>query len=72
MQTAQLGNGSRALILDRFQPAARVLAGGLQVVDAKLGEGPGAKNGTKIGMRYIGKLENGKVSPCAIPEMVPS
>jgi FK506-binding nuclear protein len=42
-------------------PETRTLAGGLQVTDAKKGDGPVAKNGKKVGMRYIGKLANGKV-----------
>ena len=28
--------------------------------DKKLGKGPAAKKGSKIEMRYIGKLKNGK------------
>ncbi|KWU43992.1 hypothetical protein RHOSPDRAFT_34421 [Rhodotorula sp. JG-1b] len=39
----------------------QVLAGGLEITDVKVGEGAAAKNGSKVGMRYIGKLENGKV-----------
>ncbi|GJN90973.1 hypothetical protein Rhopal_003987-T1 [Rhodotorula paludigena] len=39
----------------------QTLAGGLEVTDAKTGSGPAAKKGSKVGMRYIGKLENGKV-----------
>ncbi|GAA5973825.1 hypothetical protein JCM11641_003177 [Rhodosporidiobolus odoratus] len=39
----------------------QVLAGGLEVTDAKEGTGPAAKSGSKVGMRYIGKLDNGKV-----------
>ena len=31
------------------------------ITDSKVGEGPAAKSGKKVGMRYIGKLENGKV-----------
>ncbi|OCK83016.1 hypothetical protein K432DRAFT_390785 [Lepidopterella palustris CBS 459.81] len=34
---------------------------GVTVDDKKLGTGPAAKKGDKIGMRYIGKLQNGKV-----------
>ncbi|KDE04117.1 hypothetical protein MVLG_05410 [Microbotryum lychnidis-dioicae p1A1 Lamole] len=41
--------------------ATQILAGGLQITDAKKGDGPVAKNGKKVGMRYIGKLENGKI-----------
>jgi FK506-binding nuclear protein len=34
---------------------------GVTVDDRKLGTGPAAKKGNKVGMRYIGKLEDGKV-----------
>lgn len=34
---------------------------GVVIDDKKLGKGPAAKKGNKVGMRYIGKLENGKV-----------
>ncbi|KAG2015678.1 peptidylprolyl isomerase, variant 2 [Coprinopsis cinerea AmutBmut pab1-1] len=37
------------------------LAGGLKIQDSKVGEGPEAKKGSKVSVRYIGKLENGKV-----------
>ncbi|GAA5930890.1 hypothetical protein JCM3775_000744 [Rhodotorula graminis] len=39
----------------------QVIAGGLEVTDSKVGTGAAAKSGNKVGMRYIGKLENGKV-----------
>ncbi|BGP40603.1 peptidylprolyl isomerase fpr3 [Rhodotorula kratochvilovae] len=42
-------------------PKTQVLAGGLEITDAKVGTGAAAKSGSKVGMRYIGKLENGKV-----------
>jgi FK506-binding nuclear protein len=35
--------------------------GGLVIKDAKKGTGKAAKNGNQLSMRYIGKLENGKV-----------
>ncbi|CZT03352.1 hypothetical protein WAI453_012387 [Rhynchosporium graminicola] len=35
--------------------------GGVKIDDKKLGTGPACKKGNKIGMRYIGKLEDGKV-----------
>ncbi|GME40908.1 Fk506-binding protein 4 [Neofusicoccum parvum] len=35
--------------------------GGVVIDDKKLGTGPAAKKGDRIGMRYIGKLQNGKV-----------
>ena len=37
---------------------------GVKVDDKKLGKGPAAKKGNKVGMRYIGKLSNGKVFDC--------
>jgi FK506-binding nuclear protein len=37
------------------------LANGIVIEDHKIGTGPKAKNGTKLGIRYIGKLsKNGK------------
>lgn len=33
---------------------------GVKIDDRKQGSGPAAKKGDKVGMRYIGKLENGK------------
>jgi FK506-binding nuclear protein len=38
--------------------------GGVKIDDKKIGSGPAAKKGQKVGMRYIGKLENGKVFDC--------
>lgn len=34
---------------------------GVEMDDKKLGSGPAAKKGNKVGMRYIGKLKDGKV-----------
>jgi len=34
---------------------------GVNIDDRKLGKGPAAKKGSKVGMRYIGKLKDGKV-----------
>ena len=39
----------------------REITGGVKLIDAKLGTGPMAKKGNTVGMRYIGKLQNGKV-----------
>ncbi|KAH9176333.1 hypothetical protein EDB89DRAFT_2112777 [Lactarius sanguifluus] len=39
----------------------RELPGGLKIQDAKLGDGPQAKKGVKVSMRYLGKLPNGKI-----------
>lgn len=43
------------------KPAERTLPGGLKIKDAALGDGPQAKKGNTVSMRYIGKLDNGKV-----------
>lgn len=37
---------------------------GVTIDDRKVGTGRTAKSGDKVGMRYIGKLENGKVFDC--------
>lgn len=39
----------------------KTLQNGVQIDDRKLGTGPAAKKGDKVGMRYIGKLTDGKV-----------
>lgn len=39
----------------------RELAGGTKTKDTKVGTGPMAKKGNTVSMRYIGKLQNGKV-----------
>lgn len=44
------------------KPAAeREVAGGVKIKDTKVGTGPAAKKGNTVSMRYIGKLQNGKV-----------
>ena len=47
------------------KPAAKkekkTLANGVVIEDAKIGSGPMAKSGSKLAVRYIGKLKNGKV-----------
>lgn len=37
---------------------------GVKIDDKKLGSGPAAKSGDRVGMRYIGKLVDGKVFDC--------
>ncbi|KAG6813562.1 hypothetical protein H0H92_009954 [Tricholoma furcatifolium] len=37
------------------------IAGGIKVLDAKVGTGPMAKKGNRVSVRYIGKLTSGKV-----------
>lgn len=39
---------------------------GVKIDDKKLGKGPAAKNGNTVAMRYIGKLEDGKVFDCKL------
>lgn len=39
----------------------KTLLGGVITEDRKTGSGAGAKSGNKVGIRYIGKLKNGKV-----------
>lgn len=39
----------------------KTLLGGVVTEDRKVGQGPTAKSGNKVGIRYIGKLKNGKV-----------
>ncbi|CCD27175.1 peptidylprolyl isomerase FPR4 NDAI_0J02830 [Naumovozyma dairenensis CBS 421] len=43
------------------QPKKRTLQGGIIIEDRKVGEGSEARSGARVGMRYIGKLKNGKV-----------
>ena len=43
------------------KPKAQVLQGGIIIEDHTIGKGPHAKKGSRIGMRYIGKLKNGKI-----------
>ncbi|RUP46630.1 hypothetical protein BC936DRAFT_146705 [Jimgerdemannia flammicorona] len=43
------------------KPKKQTLPNGLVIEDIKIGTGPKAKAGKKIGMRYIGRLTNGKV-----------
>lgn len=40
---------------------AKTLDGGLKVQDHKVGTGPAAKTGNLVKVRYVGKLQNGKV-----------
>ena len=46
---------------------------GVKIDDKKLGQGPASKKGNKVGMRYIGKLEDGKVfdGTCNSPNLAP-
>lgn len=46
---------------EKKKPAVKTLAGGVVIEDRTVGTGPVAKNGSKVGVRYIGKLKNGSV-----------
>ncbi len=37
------------------------VTGGVKLTDHKVGSGPQAKKGDTVSMRYVGKLQNGKV-----------
>lgn len=41
-------------------PKEREVAGGIKIVDTKIGTGPAVKKGSNVSMRYIGKLTNSK------------
>lgn len=43
------------------KPKTKVLEGGITIEDRTAGKGVQAKKSSKVGMRYIGKLKNGKV-----------
>lgn len=43
------------------EPAEKTLPSGLVMKDTKVGNGAKAKPGKKVAVRYIGKLQNGKV-----------
>lgn len=40
---------------------AKTLEGGLKIQDHKVGSGPAAKSGNLVKVRYVGKLQNGKI-----------
>ena len=42
---------------------------GVKMDDKKLGSGPACKKGHKVSMRYIGKLADGKVFDCKLPDV---
>ncbi|KAJ7924929.1 hypothetical protein B0H13DRAFT_1976761, partial [Mycena leptocephala] len=46
---------------DAGRPTAKSSLGGVKVKDTKVGTGPAAKKGNTVSMRYIGKLQSGKV-----------
>ncbi|KAF7872552.1 hypothetical protein EAF04_003473 [Stromatinia cepivora] len=54
--------GSAAPKVDAKKPALGVrTVDGVKIDDKKLGTGPAAKKGNRVGMRYIGKFTDGKV-----------
>lgn len=51
--------------LENKKPVSTVkVVQGVTIDDRKVGTGRTAKNGDRVGMRYIGKLQNGKVFDC--------
>ena len=57
--------GSAAAKVDPKKPALGVkTVDGVKIDDKKLGSGPVAKKGNRVGMRYIGKFTDGKVFDC--------
>lgn len=46
---------------EKKKPAVKTLPGGVIIEDKTIGTGPVCKRGQKVGVRYIGKLKNGKV-----------
>ncbi|KAL8937459.1 MAG: hypothetical protein Q9216_004404 [Gyalolechia sp. 2 TL-2023] len=48
----------------------KTLQGGVKIEDKKLGQGPACKKGNKVGMRYIGKLLDGKVFDGMYPPLL--
>lgn len=42
------------------KPAAKLLRGGVSIDDRKVGEGPSTKAGSRVSIRYVGKLKSGK------------
>jgi FK506-binding nuclear protein len=51
------------------QPAGSTIktVNGVKMEDKKVGKGRACKKGDKVGMRYIGKLTDGKVFDCKLP-----
>ncbi|RXK39474.1 hypothetical protein M231_03307 [Tremella mesenterica] len=46
--------------VEQAKSQKRTLPSGLIIEDVKPGDGPAARTGKRLGMRYVGKLENGK------------
>ncbi|KAI0743736.1 hypothetical protein C8Q80DRAFT_1272384 [Daedaleopsis nitida] len=47
--------------VEKKKAETKTVQGGVQIADHKVGSGPKAKNGDRVSVRYIGKLQNGKV-----------
>ncbi|KAJ7076379.1 hypothetical protein B0H15DRAFT_864343 [Mycena belliarum] len=56
--SAEKADGDKA---EKKPAAERELTGGVKIKDTKVGSGPAVKKGNTVSMRYIGKLQNGKV-----------
>ncbi|KUJ22461.1 uncharacterized protein LY89DRAFT_607061 [Mollisia scopiformis] len=67
LEQGPTGSAEKAKSTDTAKASAAKPATGVKVVqgvkidDKKLGSGPACKNGQRVGLRYIGKLEAGKV-----------
>ena len=60
LEQGPTGSAEKAKTADSKATGVKVVSG-VTVDDRKLGAGRTAKNGDKVSMRYIGKLNNGKV-----------
>lgn len=58
-ESASSKESSKAVDEKKFP--TKTLLGGVVTEDRKVGQGQAAKSGNKVGIRYIGKLKNGKV-----------
>ena len=59
--TKELEQGPSGSTFEKKKYPIKTLLGGVITEDRKQGSGPEAKSGNKVGIRYIGKLKNGKV-----------
>lgn len=60
-EDAKAGKKEKAHEKSKATLGPKTLPDGVKINDKKLGRGPACKKGDKVGMRYIGKLESGKV-----------
>lgn len=66
LEQGPTGSAEKAKTEAAEQKAGKTVLGvktinGVKIDDKKLGSGPAAKKGNKVSMRYIGKLQDGKV-----------